>query len=716
MIRRFRSHLLALALYLVLTFVALDNLVLHLGTAIPGVGLGVDVWRDYGALYWNLWWVKHALFNLHVDPMFSNYVLYPQTINLSSHALTLTFGLLTAPLQSVLDLKLIFNGILVGSFIASGYLCFLFLRRHVRNDWLAALGGALFAFTPTTLQRAIAGHLNLIPLWWLPLAFLLWDGLIAERRPRWRLIWAAGLGLVFYLILMTDLNFVLWLVPLLAPYAIYTWLVECRGAERARVAGLALVVAAFALGPALIEPIPAILQARSIDFPRASLETTQFYSYQLRWLIARDPDRMGDSVGQLLPLLTILSVPLGRRGGKRWLWLGLGLGTFILALGPYLNDTGVPLPYLWVHEWMGGQYRTPVRFTTPATLALVMFVCLSVSDWLERKSAFLRWQPWLIGLALVGLVFDSGMLAPFPIMFVPDYRIYHEIGRDSEEYALLEVPVGPSSGYGEFRRGQHLQYYAYIHHKQIINGSVSRLPSNGLDIYELSPLLRWLAGRSTPPSLDAASRELAEKLDQWDMRYVLVHRDLMEAEQARGVIEFFNIQPELCLVDQQDALSAYRRIHSWSDCPRPELSAVSAKGMLNLGEAGDEPFIGPGWYDAENVGGPQARWAGEIATSTLRLVLPAQDLRVRFKAAAYPADQVVSVAINNHPLVSIKLGNDWAEYEFVVPGDVLPASGPSLITLTHARLESAFDRTGGSVLDRRPLAAAYDYFVFEPAR
>ena len=71
-----------------MTVVSLDSLVLHFATAIP------ESW-DYAIYYWNLWWVKYALFTLHRDPMFTNYVLYPNTVNLSLHTNNFALGLLT---------------------------------------------------------------------------------------------------------------------------------------------------------------------------------------------------------------------------------------------------------------------------------------------------------------------------------------------------------------------------------------------------------------------------------------------------------------------------------------------------------------------------------------------------------------------------------------------------------------------------------------------
>ncbi len=103
--RPLRHHWLTLALYAALTAVSLDNLVLHFATAIP------ESW-DYAIYYWNLWWVKYALFTLHRDPMFTNYVLYPNTINLSLHTLNLALGLLTLPLQYILGAGVLVAGLL----------------------------------------------------------------------------------------------------------------------------------------------------------------------------------------------------------------------------------------------------------------------------------------------------------------------------------------------------------------------------------------------------------------------------------------------------------------------------------------------------------------------------------------------------------------------------------------------------------------------------
>jgi hypothetical protein len=168
-------------------------------------------------------------------------------------------------------------------------------------------------------------------------------------------------------------------------------------------------------------------------------------------------------------------------------------------------------------------------------------------------------------------------------------------------------------------------------------------------------------------------------------------------------------------VDEEGDLLAYRRINTWAECPRPEMSALpGGNPRLVLGEPASTRYVGPGWYDVEDIGGQPGRWAGEMVTSTLRLVPPPGSRRLRFRAVTYPANQTVTVSVNGQTIGVAALTNDWAEYAFDIPADVLRVQGPWLIELTHARLESAFERTNGQVKDKRPLGAAYDYVAFEP--
>jgi hypothetical protein len=95
---------------------------------------------------------------------------------------------------------------------------------------------------------------------------------------------------------------------------------------------------------------------------------------------------------------------------------------------------------------------------------------------------------------------------------------------------------------------------------------------------------------------------------------------------------------------------AYRAISSWAECPKPDLIALPSSRNLKLGEPGSDRFVGLGWYNVENIGGPQGRWAGGTVTSTLRLIPPSTS--VAFASAPdYPANQTVT-GVNDTPSAS----------------------------------------------------------------
>ncbi len=706
-LKRYQSNLLVLGFFALLTFLALDNLILHMGTAIPEPG---SSHKDYAVFYWDLWWVKYALVNLHTDPLITNYILFPNTVNLSLHTHVFTLGLVSMPFQLFMDMHWIVNGLIILSFLASSTLMFIFLRRHANNTWLSLLGATVYAFSPGMIWRATQVHLNTLAIWWLPLALLLWDLALERRSVRWSLV----LGGSIYLAFMNYSELVLWILLTLSPYMLYGLLIQPTWHARRQVIGLGCVAALAAFLPTLVIPLPQLQLLGKEVYPWEDIRFVRYFSFPITALFTRQEVPENNTLGQTLPVLVLISLALTGKRRERWLWLGTGLVSLILALGPDQGNPSRPLPFMLLYDLFHGQYREPIRLTTPATLALVTFAVWSFANLFDRLPNQ-RMQA-IIGAALmVVYIIDVGLLAPFPITTAPDYPVYNVIGADPENHTLLQVPIGAASGNRWIGGAEQLQYYARFHHQRTVNGLISRLPGSQLDRYLRSAFLMALARENPLPPFEEARAELVRRLKNWDIRYIVVHKDLLKAEEIRSFIEFFNQQPELCVFDDDVNTIAYRAISSWADCPTPDLTTLPPNGKLDLGEPGDYRFVGQGWYDIENIGGPQGRWTGEIATSTLRLVIPAGSTRIRFRVLAYPANQSVVVSVNGQKIGEVNLANDWADYELTVPADALHTDGPSLVTLDHARLESAFDRTGGVSQDRRLLAAAYDYFVFEPA-
>src|SRR3989304_296382 len=172
-------HLSFVIAYLLVAVVALNSLITNFTTAMPGM-LSIQPSNqiqpsEFDIFYWNLWWVRHAVFDLHVSPLVTNYVIYPFVSPLAGHTLALFWGLISAPFQVVFGMIPTFNGIIVVSFVAAASCMYLFVRRHVAHQGVAFLAGLIFAFTPAMIHRASVGHLDKISIFWLPLSLLLWE-------------------------------------------------------------------------------------------------------------------------------------------------------------------------------------------------------------------------------------------------------------------------------------------------------------------------------------------------------------------------------------------------------------------------------------------------------------------------------------------------------------------------------------------------------------
>jgi hypothetical protein len=692
--------------YLALASLAFSSIIFNASTAIPGLKGGNP---DFALFYWDLWWWQHAILRLGQDPFSTNYILFPHTLNLAYHTLAPLLGWLAIPLSAVTTWPVVVNSLLIGSLVFNGLALFAFLRHHAVPTGLAFLGGALYAFNSFSTLHMSVLHLNMMPVGWLPAGLLACDWLI--ERPSWKS--AALLSIVVYAAALTDQLFALWLPLLLVPYFFYR-LMRVAPSARKRIVGLSAVAAVILLGLLCIAPLPQWLAGRGVEYPLAPLPTTLLRSMQLSDIIAL-PARFADSeratLGLLLPIGVIAGIVLGRRVRDRGFWLLLGLVGLVLALGPVLQPFDVPLPYQLIHRALGGLFRIPARFVILAILSLIIAAALSLTPFYSRLSRLGR-RLFILGLLLL-LALENQWYLPFPVFSMPDYRVYHQIGADPDEYLVLEVPVGPDNAITDrFGRGVELQYYATVHHKRLINGAISRGAAGITADYRQWPLLTALAEEGPLPDRTAASDEFDRLSRDWDIRYVILHREMLSTEVANWAVAFFNSQPDWCLVDEEDSLLAYRRKDE-GVCPASLLNPP-AGGTIRLGDASADRYLGPGWFPVENVGGPQARWTGSQPAAVLRVHLPQQAHQLTLRATSFLPDQLTTIFVNNQPIAQLPMGEGWTEYYVDVPARVIPADGWLTIAIAAGRSASAYERTAGQSDDRRSLGVAYESITFAP--
>lgn len=677
--RRLQLHLAIIACFGLFAVLVLNRLVLDLGNVVSD-----GLLNDYHLFTWNYWWIDYALNHLHVNPYFTDFLLFPTQHNLAFHTLTPILYPIYKPLSFLLGDPATLNFILWGSFIATGYVTFLFLKSQLASIRSAFIGSLIFTFLPAMIDHAINYHANMWLMAWIPGLLLLWDQ-VARRRT---ILWAVLFGIGLWGLWLTDFQYLVWIPFLLIPFGL--WTLHREAAQRGRIIGLGVVALVIMLALAMIVPLPAVLQGQAGVTSPARYLTAQAYSLPLDAFLLRPPTPPADrSIGQLVILLLIAAILFGSGTRQRWLWLAIGCVPLLLSLGPTLQigTLEIPLPYRLLHDALGGLYRFPSRFAPIGVLAILVFI---------GQSFRVQPQLWLTSLLILLVVVDENIVAPFPIQApLPDYQIYHRIGEEEADYVLLDVPLTVHSGWSQLGgdQGQRAMWYQRIHHKRQVNGSLSRIPDVEPLFYEESPLLGWFAGEH---ALDpaAAGAELTQLTETWPVGYILVHLGWLTPDQGLSVVGFLNQQPSVCLVTQERDLVVFRSRKL--GCPDFQQSI-----KLDFTQQGDEAYLIDGWYPRETIGGSEARWAHDA----IKVYVPLRadvDYQLTFRALGYGDGRTLTIGSDGKPLASVTLTSDWDTYTLTIPAQSL--TDQTLTLFANGALRP-MDVTDSS--DERRLSAAF---------
>ena len=635
-------HFGVFVLYTLLACLTLYWLLFHARTHVGGARL-----NDYFHFHWNYWWLRHALSVRGLRVYETNFVLFPHTTNLAYHTLVPFWFPVWALLEPHTGTLVAMDAVLVLGLALNGYTLFALLRWHDVPAGLALVGGALFQLTPALFRAAYMTHLNYLSFFWLPTALLSWGALARRETHAERLTWrgvagALGMGLVFYGMLLTDYQFLVYSVLLLLPYGLLTLARADRRARRRLVALGTLAVLTVAVLGWFAGPLSYVLAFDRSTLAPATPEGTHSIPFP-RGFFWREPHGADAiTLGALAVPAFLLSALAGLtvlrkrvHDRERWFWLALALPPLVLAAGATITLGGhtLRMPYYWVHGLLGGMFRRPDRFGAVFLVPALIFVGRTwAGAW--RKARARRW----LALGLLALVFaDARLFAPMPIKPVaPSYDFYARIGAERgapyDDYVVLEVPVAAGSGEAWVGKFEQLitQFYGMTHQKRMVNGFLTRAPvSHYWYLRTDDPLLSWL-GQRRPLEPATAADELRRLVYDWPIGYVVVHENLIGANASANqeVLGFLNAHDELlCPVWVEGDATVYRTAWHPAGCP-PRRPPEVAQGTyrIDIGTPDDRRFIGWGWHWAEDVAGFSVRWTGDWYQTVFALAQNAPEL------------------------------------------------------------------------------------------
>lgn len=490
---------------------------------------------------WELWYVAHAIFDLHKSPFFDPDVFVPFGFSLiRNQDLSPGTVLLFSPLTHFFGELFTYNVLILVSFPLTALGTYLFARELWSNRPAALLAGIIVGFCPYRFAHA-AGHLSIVSTQWIPFFFLYLERLIS--RPRLKN--AVLVGIFFGLSAWTTWYY-FFMVPI-AAVAYVAFRVKWRlpAADLLRLLKLGLAAVGVALMFVLPFLIPYYLATHGgvVDY-RGPGESQAFAAAlgdyvippttHLWWgsavnrLWRQGPNGLWQSEWQLyLGAAALILVVAGVFHPRRRVVIALiamALVCLVFSFGPGLyithpptlngntNDvplSPIPMPGRFLRQLPGfNNLRGWARlgfFVEFAAGVLAAAGLTRVLDWMKERQISAPGQVAVAVIAMAAVILEFFPQAAGMTVVTPR-KVDQWLSKQPGDFAFIEYPI-PESGYG----GPAI-YSTRLTGKRIIMGS-SQNPPN---------LAYWsdLSAFPSPFTIDL--------LRGWGAKYVLVDQSSYE--------------------------------------------------------------------------------------------------------------------------------------------------------------------------------------------
>ena len=493
-------------------------------THLPGTGADIDV----ATMIWNVGWVRRAI-DSDASLLYSDAVLIPFGADLRGHTYGLFPAVLVYPLARAFDALVASNVMLLATLALNGLLGHLLFRQIGAAPAASMVAACALMLSGPSLDQIRVGRPIFAAIWITCLALLAALRVLARPTLRWTFV----LALTLIAAAFTDLQMLLFTGLWMVGLAVWFFARE-RDPDGRRLLALA-TAAAIAAIPFLAILYPAF-SARGLPLAAPGYDEALRYSY--RWWDYFMPAVLPHAVGGYeLALAAMAGAMLLGRDARLRFWLAGALLLFVLALGPELKFTGVPMPFAMFAWWEPlAQFRTPSRLTIPATIGLAAVMALVADRAFGRLSS--RAAIWCAGAAVAVRVVAAVIQHPLATQAYPVFNAYREIANAAEAGAIVEVPFGIRSGLDRIGSGgEALQFYQHVHGRRIMNAMVARLPGEVFAFYRRHPSLLVLAGEQTAATERELAVDLDNVLDLVKAGFVVIHREMMEVDQLAAVDE-----------------------------------------------------------------------------------------------------------------------------------------------------------------------------------
>ena len=659
----FGEHVSVVFIFSILTMIL--TLPVILDFANEAAGLACD---DSCYVMWRFWWTDFSFEN-DLDPQYSNYIFYPDGINIGigGSLLPIAIGFL---LVQFLDHVTAWNIIWFLGLVFGGYGCYLLANNFSKNYLSSIIAGIIFTFTTYHMAHSIA-HIGLSMIVWLPI-FVLFLFKLLEKQSKYYSI--VG-GIIFFLVSLTHpYNSLFITIFSIIFFAVYIFR-QKKVSNKTFITNFSIL---FTIGlisssvlflstPAISDELPSRPLSEHINYS-ANLENlilpvhqhttqiisdygmiTSFYSFFDKQPFSQSIENL-TFLGYSVIFLSALAVIRYRRN-HTWFWL-LICGIFVLmSLGPELKifneSTGIELPDKVFYDNIPGwdQLRSPARFIVMANLALAVLASYAVYGLIKNKFSSFKQQIMLTSIIGFVILFEFSMI-PYLSYSEPIPDIYEEIKNDESKFAVLPVPIG---GTGEYAlMSDPAMLYHQLHHEKPIYGGYEARATfetlSGTQTYFLN-MFHILGSKDDIIKQDLTTHGLS-LFDHFDIKYVTLHKD-------SPIWKFLTCQNDPIQVFLPETKQLMSEILS-GDNPVYEDDRIVVYKIPKPNSS--EPFLllGSGWH----VFDPEYHIRATMKNSEILIVNPTNsEMHVTLSVvlSSIEKEKTVTVSINNEELARVNV-------------------------------------------------------------
>jgi hypothetical protein len=668
-----REQLVVLGLYLALTVILTWPLLPFFTTHVPGDG------SDDPALVWNLWWVRHAVVDLHSSPFLCDFMFYPIGIDLTFYTLTIVNGFASVPLQPVIGLVAVNNVIVLATFVLSAYGAYLLVRYLLPKDVHPAVpfvAGLIYAFSSNRFLYASLGQVNILSTQWIPFYVLF---LVKSRRQP-RGFYYPLLAAVFLLLNgYTEFTYASFVLVFTAIYLVYWWAVEGWRKNLLFLRNLIFIGALFAVCMSPILYRMWRVMAVEGDFLVEGLGFANVFSADLLGFLV--PGRLHPLadlwrksfdfsyinfvfVGYVVLGLVVCGAVSRFKDRAFRFWIVAALVFAAIALGPTLRINGqeheLPLPFdlLQALPFFKGN-RYPSRYSVMLALCWATLASYGL-HWLNGLLRGKRVR-WVVSAVLASAVLFEHLCIPLPLS---DFRVpeaYAVVAEDPDDFAVLEIPLAWRNGFRVTGTMDPVimfeQFYQAAHGKRLLGGNTSRNPEFKFQYFTEAPVINTIIALENGHDVERATwdrdRELApDVLRLLGVRYVVLHTEEIPSALGDYARDVLGGEP----VYEGAGILVYR-------ITTPPLEE---EVLVDLGADEARLSLGEGWSESAGeyvwAQRQEARFLAALSGGAHKMIV---------RARAPGPGQGMEVVLNGGLVTHLQLAEGWHEYEVELPASLV---------------------------------------------